>query len=127
VSLQQITIFLNGNEDAIRRRVRRMLDEAGFTELEFQMKAAIAEWTWDGFSHLELSKIASHLAGGGSFCCRHNAGMRAWVTHDRRKRDRLAEFAHEAMGCRSERQSAEQWHTWSAHYMAKFLDSLGGR
>lgn len=81
---------------------------------------------WPGFTHTELSMIASHLAGGGSFCCRHNAAQRARVTSNRRKRERLATFAHEAMGCRSDRTSEDSWMRWAARYLEKFLDSVGG-
>jgi hypothetical protein len=87
---------------------------------------SVTEDLWRSFTHTELSLIASHLAGGGSFCCQHNAEQRARVTDNLRKRDRLAEFAHEAMGCRSRGASDDTWRGESAHYLAKFLDSVGG-
>ena len=43
--------------------------------------------------------IASHLAAGGSFCCKANDDARALVTKSKRKQDLLAEHAYEAWGC----------------------------
>ena len=55
-------------------------------------------WWWT-FTDVELSVIASHLAAGGSFCCKHNEDARRAVTGDRRKLDLLAGHAYDGWGC----------------------------
>lgn len=55
-------------------------------------------WWWT-FTDVEISMIASHLAAGGSFCCKANADARCAVTSSKRKQDLLAEHAYEGWGC----------------------------
>lgn len=55
-------------------------------------------WWWT-FTDVELSMIASHLAAGGSFCCKANADARELVTTSEIKQELLAEHAYERWGC----------------------------
>ena len=57
------------------------------------------ERPWEDFTHDELSMIASHLAGGGAFCCKEHRSERGTVTDSRRKREILADQAYERWGC----------------------------
>lgn len=61
-------------------------------------RASNRPWWWT-FTDEELSKIASHLAAGGTLCCEHNADARRAITENRRKLDLLAEHAYDGWGC----------------------------
>lgn len=67
------------------------------------------------FSPDQLSMIASHLAGGGVFCCKEGAAARRNVTCSKTLRARLADHAYESWGCGG---NSPQW---VARYLEKFL------
>lgn len=78
---------------------------------------------WRRFTHRQLSMIASHLAGGGTFCDRlktcapEGRQALATVSSSRRLRDDLGEHASEDWGC--------GWGTDRAsHYLEKFLSQI---
>jgi len=91
------------------------------------------ERPWDEFTDDELSMIASHLAGGGAFCCEQHRFERATVTPSRRKQHILADQAYDRWGCASPDTIArmearfgaaytqERRDTEIAHYLGKFL------
>lgn len=70
---------------------------------------------WSGFTDVELSMIASHLAGGGALCCLQNRSVRATITDNRSRRARLAHEAYERFGCDPAR---------AEHYLYSFLCTI---
>ena len=94
------------------------------------------ERPWEDFTHEELSMIASHLAGGGAFCCEEHRSERATVTTSPRKRNILADQAYDRWGCSSpitiekltERFGAdyvkEREDAAIEHYLSKFLSAV---
>jgi len=65
-------------------------------------------------SDQQQSMIASHLAGGGAFCCGTHVADRLTVTRSKSLQAWLEEFALENWGCHLKRD-------WSERYLEKFL------
>jgi hypothetical protein len=92
---------------------------------------ASLERPWEDFTDDELSMIASHLAGGGAFCCHEHRFERATVTASHRRQHILADHAYDRWGCSSsmvrtfgEGYVKERQDVATAHYLEKFLQAI---
>ena len=85
------------------------------------------KYVWRGFTHQQLSMMASLLAGGGSLCCADHAPERATITPSIRKGARILHFAHENLGCRwadSTGETDDSWAERSSRYLKTFLNTV---
>ena len=96
------------------------------------------ERPWEDFTHEELSMIASHLAGGGAFCCKQHDLTRSTVTKSIRRQQILEHQAYDRWGCQwddkkyvdhvieilGEKHVKERIAVQTAHYLEKFLSSI---
>lgn len=94
----------------------------------------MSKYLWRGFSDVELSMIASALAGGHPLCCREHALERATITDSRRKRTVISDEMYERCGCtpwdpqwqagRTPEYIASEIAFWTDYYLGKFLDTV---